>query len=270
MNTHRNYNTIYYPVAIPPDPLERYGSAHLDQDILGISVSRLTLIQQMDFVRRVLLITTAQFFSISLLIIFIIRICPLFEWLKNSTWAWWIPILPLFVIALFIMWQLYSQFFHLSVLTRTVLLSLYSACMALVTANVVAKLMYEEGQSVFIMTIFGLACSVLYTFQRRFPFKGAFPFVCSLGAVCLSSLWLRYIYDMDPIEILLPITVASLICIYIMLELYYIMYNVTLDDYMLANIYLFIDLLYPIRFIHHFCELTDNLNMFPDILYPGE
>ena len=44
----------------------------------------------------------------------------------------------------------------------------------------------------------------------------------------------------------------------------------TKDDYLLANIYLFVDLVYPIRFIHHFCELTDNMDVFPDILYPGE
>lgn len=91
-----------------------------------------------------------------------------------------------------------------------------------------------------------------------------------MGAVCLSSLWLRNIYDMDPLEILFPITAASFICIYIILELYYIMRIMTKDDYLLANIYLFVDLVYPIRFIHHFCELTDNMDVFPDILYPGE
>jgi hypothetical protein len=53
-----NYNAInntnsqqppnrYYPAAIPPDPLQRYGSGHLDLDIFGISVSRLAVQQQM-------------------------------------------------------------------------------------------------------------------------------------------------------------------------------------------------------------------------------
>ncbi|OBZ84326.1 Transmembrane BAX inhibitor motif-containing protein 4 [Choanephora cucurbitarum] len=274
---NKNYHTItqhtpnnaYYPVAIPPDPLERYGSGHLDLDVLGTFVSRLTLIQQMDFVRRVLAITTAQCVAISSIVFFIVHICPLFEWL-NDRWAWWIPVIPLSIISLLIMWQLYSQFFHLSLSTRTVLLSIYSACVSLVLANVIAKFMYEEGQSILIMTIFGLTCCILYTLQKRYPFSGAFPFVCSLGAICLTSLWLRYIYEMDPIEILLPITAASLICIYIILELYYMMHNVTLEDYMLANLNLFIDIIYPIRFIHHFCELTDHLNMFPDVLYPGE
>lgn len=40
-------SNTYYPTATPPDPLQRYGSGHLDQDIFGISVSRLTNKQQM-------------------------------------------------------------------------------------------------------------------------------------------------------------------------------------------------------------------------------
>jgi hypothetical protein len=74
---------------------------------------------------------------------------------------------------------------------------------------------------------------------------------------------------MDPLEILFPMTIACFICVYIVLELYYIMKNVISDDYLLANVYFFIDLVYPIRFIHHVCELTDNMDVFPDILYPG-
>jgi hypothetical protein len=93
--------------------------------------------------------------------------------------------------------------------------------------------------------------------------------VCSVGAICLSSLWLRLVYEMDPLEIIFPITASSLVCIYIILELYFIMNNIISEDYILANIYLFVDFAYPIRFIHHFCELTD-MNAFPDILYPGD
>lgn len=53
----RNYETFpnqivqspstYYPAAIPPDHLERYGSEHLDLDIFGIAVSRLNNVQQL-------------------------------------------------------------------------------------------------------------------------------------------------------------------------------------------------------------------------------
>ncbi|KAL9544221.1 hypothetical protein PS6_008860 [Mucor atramentarius] len=87
MDNNTNYNSIssnrHYPIAIPPDPLQRYGSGHLDQDILGISVYRSNNIQQQAFVRKVITITTLQFILLSMMIFFIVQICPLFEWLKN-------------------------------------------------------------------------------------------------------------------------------------------------------------------------------------------
>ncbi|KAI7899383.1 uncharacterized protein BX663DRAFT_478624 [Cokeromyces recurvatus] len=270
-----NYNTFNnsterYPGITPPDPLQRYGSAHLDQDIFGISVSRLNIVQQLEFARKVLCITTSQLLILAFTMFFIVKVCPLFEWLKNSTWTWWIPVAPTFLFSLIIIWQLWNQYFQLTKAVRTTLLCLYTLTMSLVIANIVSKAVYEEGISVIIMTIFGLSCCILYTFQKRYSFSGVFPFVCSLGALCLCSLGLRYSYEMDPIEILFPITIASLICIYIILELYFIMQNVTSDDFMLANVCFFVDVLYPIYFIHHVCELTDNFdNVFPDILYPG-
>ncbi|CAO3631832.1 unnamed protein product [Mucor hiemalis] len=200
---------------------------------------------------------------------FIVRICPLFQWLKDSTWSWWIPLIPSFLLALVVIWQLYSQYFLLSRSTQMTLLALFTFLMSLVISNIVAKLFYEEGLLVIFMSFFGLSCCLFYTFQKRFHFKGIFPFICSLGAICLSSPWLRYLYDMDPLEILFPITIASFVSVYLILEIYYIMKNVTSNDYMLANICFFVDLIYPIRFIHHFCELSDNMDII-DILYPGD
>ncbi|KAI9281117.1 hypothetical protein BY458DRAFT_531605 [Sporodiniella umbellata] len=181
-NTFPHSNEDYIPINIA-EPLERYGSAHLDQDVFGISVSRSPKSQQMV---------------------------------------------------------------------------------------IVSKAIYTNGILVMTMSVFGLCCLSLYTLQRKFSFSGSLPFVCSVGAICLSSLWLRLFYEMDPLEIIFPIIVSSFVCIYIILELYFIMNNVIAEDYILANIYLFVDFAYPIRFIHHFCELTDNMNTFPDILYPGD
>lgn len=62
---------------------------------------------------------------------------------------------------------------------------------------------------------------------------------------------------------------AYIVCCYFILELYYIMGTVTVDDYILANISFYIDLLYPMRCLHNICELTDNVDVFPDILHPG-
>jgi hypothetical protein len=41
-------HSAHYVAAFPPDPLQRFGSGHLDQDIFGISVSRLDIDKQMS------------------------------------------------------------------------------------------------------------------------------------------------------------------------------------------------------------------------------
>lgn len=92
--------------------------------------------------------------------------------------------------------------------------------------------------------------------------------VCSIAAVCISSVGLRKVYELDPMQILGPITVASIICSYFILELYYAMEAMTVDDYILANLSFHMDLAYPINSIHHFCELFDSVDNFPEYFNP--
>ncbi|KAG1178869.1 hypothetical protein G6F70_000180 [Rhizopus microsporus] len=154
-----NYNTLnqsiqrhdssYYQPILLPDPLERYGSAHLDQDIFGISVSRSTKDQQMVY--------------------------PLFQWLKDSAYVWWIPLLPAAIVAAIMLWQLWTQYFQLSPRSRTVMLSIYSVSMSIAASHMISKLIYKEGILVVMMSTFGLFCLLFYTLQKKLPFSGAFP-----------------------------------------------------------------------------------------------
>lgn len=92
---------------------------------------------------------------------------------------------------------------------------------------------------------------------------------CSIAAVCVSSVGLRRIYELDPMQILGPIAVSSIICSYIILELYYAMEDMTVEDYVLANLSFHMDLAYPMNSIHHFCELFDHVDNFPEYFNPG-
>lgn len=49
----------------------------------------------------------------------------------------------------------------------------------------VSKLIYEEGMCVLIMALFGLCLCLLYTFQKRFSFSGAFPLYVCYRYVCI-------------------------------------------------------------------------------------
>ncbi|KAG0171143.1 hypothetical protein DFQ30_001415 [Apophysomyces sp. BC1015] len=117
------------------------------------------------------------------------------------------------------------------------------------------------------MSLFGLLGVLLYTLQTRFSFCGAKPLLCSIVAICLSSPWLRYVFDMDPIQILWPMFLSCLVCIYLILDLYYVMGAVVPEDYILANVCFYVDLAYPVRCLHHCCELSDGLDA-SDILSP--
>lgn len=65
-----------------------------------------------------------------------------------------------------------------------------------------------------------------------------------------------------------PIAISSIICSYFILELYYAMDAMTVDDYVLANISFHMDLAYPINCLHHLCELSDHVDNFPEYFNP--
>lgn len=84
----------------------------------------------------------------------------------------------------------------------------------------------------------------------------------------MSSIGLRVGYQLDPMEILGPIGIASVISIYLILELYYAMDAMTVDDYILANLSFHKDLVYPMNCIHHLCELSDHVDDIPEYFNP--
>ncbi|KAI8970956.1 hypothetical protein BDB01DRAFT_813103 [Pilobolus umbonatus] len=248
--------------------LERYGSAHLQENILGIEVFKLSTSKQNAFVRKVMAITTIQLLVTLLLILFFSHIYPLlFPEPTNS--QWYLPYVFLGVVGIVYLWQLWIYYFQLSKTHHLIYLSIFSISTSIVLSNLLSTYFYKSSSLIILLIMTGLFCCFLYTFQAKRSFSGFFPFVTCIGSLCFHSAWLRFLFGLDPIEVLIPVMIACLVCCYIITDLYYIMQNVTSDDYIYANIFFFIDFIYPIRFVHHFCELTDTVDTFPDILYPG-
>ncbi|KAI7883196.1 hypothetical protein K492DRAFT_235560 [Lichtheimia hyalospora FSU 10163] len=260
-----------------PDSLQRLGSGD-DLDIFGIAVYRSSIPKQMRFIRKVYLITTLQLVGMAGLATILVRVDPVFQWLQHSKYAWWVPLIPTFCIATLIAWHLWMRYFQLALAPRVSLLTCYSILMAMIVSDigklqvyiiVLSKLCYIDGVVVLFMSIFGLAGILLFTLQTQVTFSGTKPVLVSAVSICMSSPWLRRAYDMDPVTILWPMLLALIICGYTILEMYFIMGNVTVDDFILANVCFYIDALYPMRCLHNICELTDNVGVFPDILRPG-
>ncbi|EPB88761.1 hypothetical protein HMPREF1544_04401 [Mucor circinelloides 1006PhL] len=65
----------------------------------------------------------------------------------------------------------------------------------------------------------------------------------------MSSVGLRIVYQLNPVQILGPIAVSN--------------------DYVLANMSFHMDLVYPINGLHHLCELSDDVDNFPEYFNPN-
>ncbi|KAL0094286.1 hypothetical protein F4703DRAFT_1787989 [Phycomyces blakesleeanus] len=256
-----------YPSGSFPDLLQRFGSGQ-DQDVFGIPVNRNSVPIQMGFVRKVYLITICQIITVAVMTTTLVNIPLLFNWLQESKYAWWIFIFPAFIISILVAWQLWMQYFRLPLETQATMLAITSFLMSLIFADLISKLCYHEGFVVIFMVFFGVIGLLLFTAQTRFPFKGPLPIVCTVGSICLSSPWFRHEYQLDPIQILWPISLASIFCIYLVFDLYYAMNGLMPNDYILANLCFYIDVAYPIRCLHHLCELSDTFELFPEILTP--
>ncbi|KAI8092914.1 uncharacterized protein BX664DRAFT_328491 [Halteromyces radiatus] len=176
--------------------------------------------------------------------------------------------IPCVLGAILIIWQLWAFYFQLITQARIILLVLFSALMSFIIGEIVVTFCYDDGLLIMNMVGFGILAFYCYTLQHKFEFSGPSPWFFSMAAICLSSTWLRMIFKVDPLEILLPIGLSGMICTYVLLDLYYIMGNYSADDVILANACLYIDVMYPMRCLHNLCELSDNLNLL-DVLYPG-
>ncbi|KAI8342078.1 hypothetical protein BC941DRAFT_415304, partial [Chlamydoabsidia padenii] len=256
--THSSYPSV--------SSLSRYHSSHLDLDLFGTSVSRNTIPVQMGFVGKVILITLGQ---LLVMLASTIGLQHIHQWSLISISKWWIPLIPCVLLAALILWQLWLLYFQLVTPARIVLLTLFTCLLSFIIGDLVVTFCYDEGLLVMNLVVSGLIAFYCYTLQEKFKFSGPSPWFFGIATVCLNASWLRFLFNLDALEILAPIGLAGLICTYVLLDLYYIMDNISAEDVMLATTCLYVDVLYPIRCLHHLCELSDNLNML-DILYPGQ
>ncbi|GAA5797482.1 hypothetical protein HPULCUR_002869 [Helicostylum pulchrum] len=173
-------------------------------------------------------------------------------------YLWWVVLFPATIISIVTLWQLWTQYYQISKVVRIVLLSIYSFFMAFILSDLIVVIFCEYGQLVITMTCFGTVSIVLFTFQKKYRFRGPMPI----------SMGLRDVYKLNPVQILGPVAISSLISMYFVLEMYYAMGFMTVDDYILAYISFHIDLAYPINCLHHVCEISENVDDFTEYFNP--
>ncbi|KAI8346746.1 hypothetical protein BD560DRAFT_411195 [Blakeslea trispora] len=233
-------------------------------DLFGKSVTRDSIESQTNFTRKVFVLTFIQFLVMTC---FSITFVYYPHWYQQSYKAL-ILLIPAVILLIILAWQLWTQHHRLSHIARYILIFVYSSLMTFTVSSVVTQIFEEYAIMVLTMSSFGILSNVLYTFQKRFLFQGPKPIVGSAATICITSLGLRRIYQLDPVEILVPMAMSSLICVYVVLEIYYAMLTMTEEEYILANLSFYIDLAYPINALHHICELSDDMDDFPEYFNP--
>ncbi|KAI9323893.1 hypothetical protein BX666DRAFT_1891455 [Dichotomocladium elegans] len=274
MSHRSNYYTLPVPSVYhyPDSSTRRFGSPGSDIDIFGRAVCRCSIQKQMHFIRKVISVTALQVLLAAGIAATLTHTEPFVEWLQEShrsKYSWWMPLLPMFIITCLVGWHLWMQYFCLTRIYRAGLFSIFSVLMAWIISAIVSKLCYNQGILILLMTVLGLAGALLYTLQTQVAFSGIGPIATSGIAMYMSLPWVRCMFDVDTISIMWAMVTSFVICGYTILELYFIMGYLTLDDYILANMCFYVDLLYPMRCLHNICELTDHIEIFPKILDPG-
>ncbi|OBZ91711.1 BI1-like protein [Choanephora cucurbitarum] len=256
-------STSFYSSVSVYQQIDRQGSSQ-GFDLFGKSVTRDSVESQTNFIRKVFALTSIQFLFMTC---FSITFVYYPHWYQQS-YKTLILLLPTVLLLAVLAWQLWTQHHRLSHHIRYILIFVYSSLMTFTLSSVATQFFEEYAIMVLTMSSLGILSNVVYTFQKRFLFQGPKPIVCSSAIICITSLGLRSIYQLDPVEILGPIAISSLICVYVDLEIYYAMYTMTEDEYILANLSFYIDLVYPINALHHACELSDDMDDFPEFFNP--
>ncbi|RCI04440.1 hypothetical protein CU098_011826 [Rhizopus stolonifer] len=240
---------------------ERQSSGQ-ELDLFGINVIRSSFESQTKFIRIVCLISFSQLLCTTCLTLMFLHFG---YWYETSKCMILIMLIPATLLLIILAWQLWTQHHQISVTSRAILLFIYSFLMVFVLANFVASFFQEHGVMVLTLSCFGVLSNIVYTCQSKFHFQGPKPIIAT---VCVISVGLRRMYQLDPVQILGPVTFSSLVSVYLILELYYAMKTMTGSDYILANLSLYTDLAYPIHGLHHVCELWDDIDNFPEYFNP--
>ncbi|PKY45282.1 hypothetical protein RhiirA4_401018 [Rhizophagus irregularis] len=96
---------------------------------------------------------------------------------------------------------------------------------------------------------------LVFTNQKTYKFRAKEPLILiSVVIIIISSIlhpWVFNFSDLIPAFIL-----ALLLSLYFILDTWYLMRQMSKDEYWGASMQLYLDLIIPFRIIHHMCELT--------------
>ncbi|RUS32562.1 hypothetical protein BC938DRAFT_475073 [Jimgerdemannia flammicorona] len=156
--------------------------------------------------------------------------------------------------------MLWSQHRELSWRARYSLLTVFTVLEGIVVCDLLAKFNFRFGLLVIILTLATSLGMIGFTYQTKYDFTDFPPLI---SAYTLTTLLVSPFALLFPTLDVNPVIgagfLSALVSTYIIVEIYYLMRKLTQNDFIFAIAYLYVDLGYPVRCLHHICEVTERI-----------
>ncbi|KAI7865031.1 hypothetical protein BDF14DRAFT_1115553 [Spinellus fusiger] len=258
--------TYYYSTGSYSSLFERRESVQ-DDTLIGMAVSQCDVQQQMVFIRKVYGLVLIQTSALALMIAALFY-TPIVPWLEQSHYAWWGVVGPIILLLGIGSTWLWRNYFQLSRTSQVILLGLLSVLMVLALSVFMCKLFRHRGMLFVLQLMSGVGALLVYSLQTKYTFYCPYPILAYCATVCGLSYGLCQLPMLETLEWGGPLVVACVTGVYVHLNVMSMMKHLTIEDYPLANLCLYIDVVLPLRCIHNMCELTDGIPVFSSVFYP--
>uniref|UniRef100_A0A1D1XIE6 Putative membrane protein C576.04 n=1 Tax=Anthurium amnicola TaxID=1678845 RepID=A0A1D1XIE6_9ARAE len=213
----------------------------------GKPVSLCGLPVQMAFVRKVWTIFTSE-----LVVVTVTAALLLYNEMKSyfKEWTLWVSIVVSLLLLIALTYKSNDDF-----QPPWYFVVLYTCLNAYIIGGLVALFQLTFVLDTLILMSVANLSVLAYTNQTIYKFRAKEPIILVLVVIIVTSSilhpWVFSFSDLIPAFIL-----ALLLSQYFILDSWYLMRQMSKDEYWGASMQLYLDLIIPFRTIHHMCELT--------------
>ncbi|RIA80141.1 inhibitor of apoptosis-promoting Bax1-domain-containing protein [Glomus cerebriforme] len=132
---------------------------------------------------------------------------------------------------------------------------LYTCLNAYIIGGLVASLKLTFVLDTLILMMMAGLSVFAFTYQTAYKFRAKEPLILVLVVIIvISSILHPLVFSLS--DLIPAFILALLLSLYFILDTWYLMRQMSKDEYWGASMQLYLDLIVPFRTIHHMCELT--------------
>ncbi|ORY06187.1 UPF0005-domain-containing protein, partial [Basidiobolus meristosporus CBS 931.73] len=204
----------------------------------GVSVAQCEIEIRMAFIRKVYLILTTQLGATVLLGSVFFFNTQARQWVQSNDWAMFVSLFGAIGVMLALFWKRHSSPLNLYLLGAFTLLEAYSV------GTVITFYSSKVVLQALIITFALFIGLTLFTMQSKYDFSGMGPMLgIVLWLVVIASFVQIFFPFSNGVQFAIAIVVAVLFCGYIVYDTYMIINRLSPDEYIIASIDLYLDVI---------------------------